>query len=533
MLNKYSNKFSFKSNYIEFNSNNGFNQQYYRMKKLYFLIFAMFVLLGCKDDTQSENSKPNIVFIFADDMTYSAVNALGNTEIQTPNLDRLVNQGTTFTHAYNMGAWNGAVCVASRAMIISGRSVWNANQYRNHWIDGNEMDKTWGKLMESVGYETYMTGKWHVDAPATSVFQNVTNVRRGMPWDSWGHGGKIPAINEMIKNGKSNEEIRAIGYNRPLSENDTTWSPSDPKFGGFWAGGKHWSEVLKDDALGFIEQAKVKDEPFFMYLAFNAPHDPRQAPQEYLDMYPLEKISLPKSWLPMYPFKDSIGNGPGLRDEALAPFPRTEYATKKHIQEYYALISHLDDQIGLIMDELEASGKMDNTYIIFTSDHGLAVGRHGLLGKQSQFDHSIRPPFIIVGPNVPKGKKIESDIYLQDAMATSLELAGVEKPSYVYFNSIMELINGNRTESHYDAIYGGYVNEQRMIRKDGFKLMVYPNLKKVLLFDMENDPEEINDLAMDAQYKGKIDSLFKDLLKLQEELNDPLDISDCNSFETD
>ena len=163
-------------------------------------------------------------------MTYTTINALGNTEIQTPNLDQLVNQGTTFTHAYNMGAWNGAVCVASRAIILFGRSVCDANQFRKHWIDGNEIDKTWGKLMEGAGYETYMTGKWLIDAPATSVFQNVTNFRRGMPWDSWGHGDKIPVINEMIKNGKSNEEIRAIGYNRPLSKNDTTWSYTDTTF---------------------------------------------------------------------------------------------------------------------------------------------------------------------------------------------------------------------------------------------------------------------------------------------------------------
>ncbi|MCP4977662.1 MAG: sulfatase-like hydrolase/transferase [Maribacter sp.] len=495
------------------------------MGRITFFGIIILMTIGCKVEKVPKLSKPNIVFIFADDMTHTAINALGNTEIKTPNLDRLANQGSTFTHAYNMGAWNGAVCVASRAMIISGRSVWDANKFRKHWIDGNEIDKTWGKLMEGAGYETYMTGKWHVDAPADSVFQNVTNVRRGMPWDSWGHGGKIPAINEMIKSGKSNEEIRAIGYNRPLSENDTTWSPTDPKFGGFWVGGKHWSEVLKDDAIGFIDHAKQSDKPFFMYLAFNAPHDPRQAPQEYLDKYPIEKISLPKSWMPMYPYKDSIGNGPRLRDEALAPFPRTEYATRKHIQEYYALISHMDDQIGLILDELEANGKMDNTYIIFTADHGLAIGRHGLLGKQSQFDHSVRPPFMIVGPNVPKSKKIDADIYLQDAMATSLELAGVEKPEYVFFNSVMDLINGQRKKSHYEAVYGGYVKTQRMIRKDGFKLMVYPKLKKVLLFDMVNDPEEMNDLAENPEYQEKIDNLFADLLQLQKNLNDPLDIS--------
>lgn len=493
--------------------------------KVLFLVFVFFFALGCNSEKKAEPSKPNIVFIFADDLTYTVINALGNTEIETPNLNRLVKNGTTFTHAYNMGAWNGAVCAASRAMIISGRSVWDVDNFRQGWKENKNFDKTWGKLMEGAGYDTYMTGKWHVDAPADSVFQNVVHVRPGMPRDAWSHQGTIPYINKMIEEGKSEEEIRAVGYNRPLNENDTLWTPTNKDFGGFWQGGKHWSEVLKDDALGFIEQTKKSENPFFMYLAFNAPHDPRQAPRKYLDMYPLEDISLPESYLPMYPFKDSIGNGPDLRDEALATFPRTEHAVKTHIREYYALITHLDDQIGGILDGLEAIGKMDNTYIIFTSDHGLAVGRHGLLGKQTQFDHSIRPPFMIVGPDVPGGKKVDADIYLQDAMATSLDLAGVEKPDYVFFNSVMDLVDGSRTTSHYDAIYNGYINYQRMIRKDGLKLIVYPRLDKVLLFDMENDPEEMNDLAGLSEHQEKVGEMFKELLGLQKQLNDPLDIS--------
>lgn len=499
----------------------------YKMNKI-LIAFGLILCFACKTETKKdvEVTKPNIVFVFADDMTYTAINALGNKEIQTPNLNRLVKNGTTFTHAYNMGAWNGAVCAASRAMIISGRSVWEADKFRQNWVNGQQQtEKSWGKIMESAGYETYMTGKWHVDAKADSVFQNVKHVRPGMPGDTWEHEKMVAKFEKLKGTNIDPETVMPIGYNRPLSKNDTTWSPSNPKFGGFWEGGKHWSEVLKDDALGYIEKAKKSDKPFFMYLAFNAPHDPRQAPQEYLDMYPLENISLPKSWLPEYPFKDSIGNGEDLRDEALAPFPRTKYATKKHIQEYYALITHLDTQIGEILDSLETTGKMDNTYIVFTSDHGLAMGRHGLLGKQSQFDHSLRPPFMITGPDVPKGKKIDADIYLQDIMATSLELAGVEKPEYVFFNSILDLVSGNRTESHYDAIYNGYIDYQRMIRKDGFKLMVYPKIKKVLLFDLENDPEEMNNLADVPEYQDKINRLFEDLLKLQKELNDPLDIT--------
>jgi len=488
------------------------------------LLLILLLQLGCAEEKTRKPDKPNIVFIFADDMTYSAINALGNKEVETPNLDRLVRKGTTFTHAYNMGGWNGAICVASRAMIISGRSIWDAQKISQKWAEDQHLEKTWGQLMEQSGYDTYMTGKWHVRAPADSVFGQVVHVRPGMPRDSWSHRGTIPIINKMINDGSTEEEIRSVGYNRPLHENDNTWSPTDMGYGGFWEGGKHWSEVLADDALGFVEMAKGKDEPFFMYLAFNAPHDPRQAPQEYLDKYPLDHISVPKSFLPEYPYKDGIGNGPNLRDEALAPFPRTEYAVKKHIQEYYALITHLDDQIGRILEGLEATGKMDNTYIIFTADHGLSVGRHGLLGKQSQFDHSIRPPFILVGPQVPEDKRVDADIYLQDAMATSLELAGIQKPEYVFFNSVIPLIR-NQKMDQYPAIYGCFEDSQRMIRTDGFKLMVYPKLDKILLFDLSQDPEEMTDLSENPEYREKRDELFQKLVKLQKEMKDTLDIS--------
>ncbi len=481
-----------------------------KMKNLFFLLLLAGIYSCTDSQENSVPSKPNIVFIFADDQTYTALHALGNEEIETPNLDRLVKDGTTFTHAYNMGGWNGAVCIASRSMLISGRSVWRANALEKKWQNGEALSQTWGKLMEQNGYNTYMTGKWHVKAPADTVFDTVTHIRPGMPPDAWKD---------------RTETTMPVGYNRPQDENDNSWSPADPKFGGFWEGGKHWSEVLKDDALAFIDDAKTKEDPFFMYLAFNAPHDPRQAPQEFIDKYPLDNITLPESWLPEYPYKDEIGTGPGLRDEALAPFPRTEYATKVHIQEYYAIVTHLDVQIGKILDALEQTGKMENTYIFFTADHGLSVGRHGLLGKQNLYDHSIRVPFMMVGPDIPKDKKVDADIYLQDVMPTSLELAGMQKPEYVEFNSLMSLAKGNTTKSHYDAVYGCYIDYQRMIRKNGFKLIAYPKAEKVLLYDLENDPKELNDLAADPAYADKVRSLFDDLRQLQQEMGDELDLS--------
>ena len=482
-------------------------------------------LSGDEQEPAAPAVPPNIVFLFADDQTYNTIHALGNEVIQTPHLDRLVRAGTTFTHAYNMGGWHGAICVASRSMMMSGRPIWHAYEQDSLWRhqDTTAIHQTWGRLMARQGYTTYMSGKWHVAAPSDAVFDTVRHERPGMPPDRWGQGGG-QQVAEAIKNGQDVDAAMPVGYNRPLHENDTSWSPTDSVFGGYWAGGKHWSEVVRDDALGFIKEASAREEPFFLYLAFNAPHDPRQAPQPYLDRYPVENIPVPENFLPEYPWKDAIGDSRALRDEALAPYPRTEYAVKKHRQEYYALITHLDEQIGVLLDTLEASGKADNTYVFFTADHGLAVGQHGLMGKQSLYDHSIRAPFIVVGPGIPSGQRLDQDVYVQDVMATSLELAGIEKPSYVGFNSVMDLVKGTTQQSHYEAIYGCYMDYQRMIRKEGYKLIVYPGIDQVLLFDLKRDPNEISNLADQPEYAGKVKNLFKDLIDLQQTMGDTLDL---------
>ena len=409
-----------------------------------------------------------------------------------------------------MGGWQGAVCIASRSMIISGRSIWNAKQINDKWKKKENFElaeQSWGKLMEKKGYKTYMSGKWHVSIDPKKVFQTVRNIKPGMPRDFF------------------KKEFKK-GYNRPINEKDKSWIPYDSLNGGFWEGGKHWSEVLKDDALDFIDDASNSDDPFFMYLAFNAPHDPRQSPKSFLDQYPIENISLPENWLPEYPNKEAIGNPKTLRDEALAPFPRTPYAIKTHIREYYAIITHLDQQIGEILAALKKSGKDKNTYIFFTGDHGLSVGRHGLLGKQNMFDHSIRVPLLMVGPDIPKKHKIDQEVYLQDIMATSLELANVKPTNTIEFNSLLSTAKGTSQEKIYkNGIYGAYIDYQRMIRKDGFKLIVYPKIKKTVLFDLKNDPLEINDLSTNPSYLKKKTDLFTGLLSLQNKFGDPLDLS--------
>jgi len=443
--------------------------------------------------------KPNILFLFADDQCHETIRALGHTDIDTPNLDRLVARGTTFTHAFNMGSWSGAVCVASRTMLVTGRTVWRAGTiYEGKNTDfEREAGRLWPQRMAKAGYETYFTGKWHIKTDAAKCFDHSANIRGGMPKD-------VPA-----------------GYNRPLAGKPDPWSPSDPDFGGFWEGGKHWSEVVGDDATGFLGKAAESGKPFFMYIAFNAPHDPRQSPKEYLDRYPLDRIQVPENFLPEYPHKDAIGCGPGLRDEKLAPFPRDEHAVKVHRQEYYAIITHMDAQIGRILDALEASGEAENTWIFFTADHGLAVGHHGLFGKQNLYEHSLRVPFIVKGPGVNAGAKIDAPIYLQSVMATALDLAGADREG-VEFASVRPLLarEGNGLE----AVYGAYLDLQRAVIDDGWKLILYPKAKVARLYHLQKDPMEMTDLATDPAHVDRKRALFAKLRELQNELEDKLDL---------
>lgn len=472
------------------------------MLKFKFLVPVIFILpfflSSCKQEVPTP-TKPNILFIFADDHCFNSVNSLGDKQLITPNLDKLVNQGTNFTNTFNMGGWNGAVCIASRTMLNTGKFIWDAFRADSLMRKNNYQTPFWSELLEEAGYDTYMSGKWHVAKSPESIFQNVIHPRPGMPNQT------------------------ESGYNRPQNQHDTIWKPWDTSREGFWKGGKHWSEVLADDAISFLDSASTKDSPFFMYIAFNAPHDPRQSPESFVNKYPVENIKVPENFLAEYPYNEAMGSGRTLRDERLAPFPRTHYAVQVNRQEYFAIITHMDEQIGKILDALEASGQKEDTYVIFSADHGLSVGQHGLLGKQNMYDHSIRVPMMILGPDIPGNKAVTTDVYVQDIMPTVLEMAGVQKPEFVDFQSLLPLAHGKQADQ-YSAIYGAYTMKQRMIRSNGFKLIAYPHAKKLRLFDLEKDPLEMNDLSDVAEYKEKKQQLWQELLALQKNMNDPLDL---------
>ncbi len=448
--------------------------------------------------------RPDILFLFVDDMTYDGVRALGDRDVITPNMDRIVKSGVSFANTYNMGGWSGALSIASRTQMMTGLSLWNANaQMKRDKFQGLvESGLMWSQVMSKGGYKSFHTGKWHVqNVDPADLYDEVETVRPGMAADNW--------------------KTTKVGYNRPQSPEDNSWQPWDISMGGMWDGGKHWSEVQADIMIGYIERNRESREPLFMNCAFNAPHDPRQSPKEYLDLYPVEKIAIPKSFQPEHPYKEQMRSGKGVRDEALAPFPRTEYAIQKHTQEYYAIITHLDEQIGRILEALERSGRADRTIIILSADNGLAMGQHGLLGKQSLYEHSVRVPLVIAGCGLPKGERREQMVYLQDIVPTVYEIAGIEKPEHTDFNSMLEVAKSRKAKGVYDYIYGAYIGKQRMVNDGRYKLMMINDAQKCYLFDLKRDPKEIVNLYDDPKYSDVVERLWSAYLSCEAERNDP------------
>jgi len=491
-----------------------------KMGALLSVIFLIFIS-SCdqiKTAKKQVDNRPNFLFLFADDQTYESINSLNNPELKTPNLDKLAEQGVVFTHCFNQGSWSGAVCIPSRAMLNSGQYMFAAK-------NGIEKNQLWGETFTIAGYQTFLTGKWHnKDSTALKSFKYAKSIGKGMyetmhPEHKW-----------------------KPGYGRPTEENNS-WKAWDPIFTGHWTprvkdivydeNGKkhigpeyrieqHTSELYADKAINFLQTiAKESEDPFFMYVSFNAPHDPRQSPKEYVDMYPPENIRIPENFLSEHPFDQGDHK---LRDENLAPFPRTRYQIKVHRGEYYAIITHMDHEIGRILRALEQTGKSDNTYIIFSSDHGLAVGHHGLLGKQNQYDHSIRVPLIITGPGIKTGNQSNVLVYLQSLYATTCELAGLDIPNTVDFPSLKGILDG-RDETVHDAIFGNYRHFQRMIRTNKYKLIMYPHNGKQQLFDLEKDPFEMKNFIDDKKYETVKNDLYNRFLTLQKEVGDTLQVT--------
>lgn len=420
------------------------------------LLLAATVLLGGTGAADAAQAKKyNVLFLFADDMRADTIAALGNKHIRTPNLDGLVRGGTAFRNAHVLGSMSGAVCMPSRAMLMSGRTLFRVPMD----LRGTE---TMGEVFRRSKYQTFGIGKWHNGQESFArCFGESSAVFFGGMSDHY----NVPV--QRLRNGK--------------------YEKYDAK-------GTHSSELFANAAVDFLKgRAKAADggAPFFLYVAFTAPHDPRDAPQKYRDIYYKDRPPLPNNFLPQHPFD----NGDlVLRDEYLAPWPRTKEVISDQLAEYYALITHLDEQIGRVLEALRQTGQVDDTIIVFAADNGLALGSHGLLGKQSLYQHSSRVPLIFAGPGIPANERRDALAYLLDVYPTLCELNGISVPDGVEGQSLRGVIGGQQAKVR-DTLYTNYRKLQRGVRDERWSLVCYPQVNHVQLFDLQEDPDQLTDLA--------------------------------------
>jgi len=411
---------------------------------------------------------PNVVFIFADDQRADTIAALGNPVIKTPNLDRLVKRGVAFTRAYMQGGNQGATCVPSRAMLLSGRSLAQIDEkLLKH--------ETWPHAFGTAGYATFAAGKWHNGPPSIS---------------------------------KSFQQARALfvgGMANPLKAPTSDMLPTG-KLTASKISPKHLCEEATDETLAFLKSQDGK-KPFFSYLAFDGPHDPHIVPDGFPVKYEVASMPLPSNFLPQHPFD----NGEMvIRDEQLLKWPRPEADVKEMLSEYYRYISFLDVQVGRILDAVDASPFAANTIIVYAADSGVARGSHGLIGKQNLYEHSLRVPLIVAGPGVAADKRTDGMCYLFDVMPTLGKLCGVAASKDSQGQEFTAVLK-DPSQPGRPFLMFGYKSVQKALNDGRWKVIRYPHVDRTQLFDLQSDPYETTDLSASPEHAERIKAMLAKL----------------------
>lgn len=413
---------------------------------------------------------PNVLLILSDDQRADTIAALGNRIIRTPNLDALVRGGTVFDRAMSPNP----LCVPARAEIMTGTCGLRGDKIDVR-LEGRPL---WAESMRAGGYHTWYVGKWHNQGrPTTRGYEQTEGLYYG------GGGKKLT--------------FPADHYGRPVT-GYVGWVFQDdqgrlrPELGVGLT--PDTSTRMADAAIALVR--RNPERPFFLHVNFAAPHDPLLIPPGWEGKYDPAKIPLPANFRSEHPFDH--GNFDG-RDEKLFARPRTAEEVRRELAAYYAVISHMDQQIGRILAALAETGQAERTIVIFAGDQGVALGSHGLRGKQNMYEHTVHAPLVISGPGIPRSRRSPALCYLRDLFPTVCELTGVRVPPGVEGRSLAAVLRGEK-ESIYPCVYGYFGGVQRMIRTDRWKLIYYPKIERYQLFDLPKDPDELVDLAGRAEH---------------------------------
>jgi arylsulfatase A-like enzyme len=456
------------------------------MSSAFRVVAAWMMVLSTALSLQANDAptRHNILIFFADDMRADTIAALGNTLIKTPSLDRLVGRGLAFNRAYMQGGMNGATCIPSRAMLLSGQSLFRIDEKLLR-------DETWPAAFARAGYQTFMSGKWH-NGPAslTKSFHEARSVFAG---------GMTDPLNAPLSN---------------LEHGELSKPQISPK---------HACAAFADEAIAFIQQRH--EAPFFCYVPFDAPHDPHIVPDDFPIRYDAAQMPLPASFLPQHPWDngDMIG-----RDERLLPWPRTPEAIRAMLAEYYRYISYLDAQIGRVLDALDASPHAKNTFVVFAADSGVARGSHGLIGKQNLYDlDSVHVPLVISGPGVASGQRTDAMCYLFDVLPTLGMRCGVAGPTTSEGIDLSPTLSDPSQPARPQLLFA-YKNIQRAVRDESWKLIRYPQVDRTQLFDLQADPQETTNLADKPEYAAKVAEMTALLEREMKQAGDTLPLKVAN-----
>jgi arylsulfatase A-like enzyme len=388
----------------------------------------------------------------------------------------------------------------SRAMFLTGRTLFHL-QGSGEAIPPEHV--TLPECFRGAGYETFGVGKWHNGREGFArSFSGGNEIFFGGMADHWNvpcyrfdptgqYAGRLPMVEDFRHSNKVTER-----------ECDHVTA------------GVHSVNLFCDAATRFLRGREGGEQPFFLYVAFLSPHDPRTMPEKFRSMYEAEKMELPENFQREHVIDTGDVRG---RDESLAGFPRDPAEVKRHIAEYYGMISHLDDAIGRIRVCLEEMGLAENTIVVQMADHGIALGQHGLMGKQNVYDHSVRVPLVMSGPELPRGERREGWVYLMDVYPTLCELAGVAAPPSVEGRSLCGVLRG--TEKGREKLYLAFKDSIRGIKMGRHKLIEYfaGGKRATQVFDLEKDPLEMVNLAEDGELVVR---LRNELAKMRDEWED-------------
>ncbi|WP_372753459.1 sulfatase-like hydrolase/transferase [Labilibaculum sp.] len=470
--------------------------------KIVTVLLVAISFVGCKKEVR----QPNFLFVLVDDQSPFDLNLYDSASIlETPNIDKIAKGGMVFESARNMGSMNGAVCTPSRHMIMSGRTVWHlppSAEFQKQTSFNSIDTMTIGAVFNRAGYKTMRTCKKGNSYP--------------------GANRQFTVVHDKTKRGGTEES------------------------GSAW----HSKQVL--NYLNERENAKTTD-PFFIYFGFSHPHDTRNGTPELLAKYGAVNHKDPNSLPPANPKQPELQDNylaaqpffhghPNLRDEERVSGVwknRDERTIRNELGREYACDENIDIQIGKVLKKLEEMGELDNTYIIYTADHGISIGRHGFMGKQNLYEHTWRVPFIVNGPGIKAGTRVKGNIYLLDVLPTLCDLAGLEIPETVEGKSFKSVLEGKENTIR-DVMYGVYCGGtkpgMRTVKKGDWKLIKYDVMDGAIhetqLFNLAENPNEYlpehgktgemeTNLANNPKYTDKLKEMEALLLEQMVENDDP------------